>query len=205
MPNHGRLSVPHLLAVCCALILAWSGPAVATPGQIHEVKRPEVNLRAGPGTDAKVIGSLEQGARVMEFAREGRWFRVKQMGRVGPEGWVHGALIAPEKLLEPESPAPPGSTRPPADERGTGGSSDDDGRRYYGDPGGGFRDVLRDRAFLPWGVTVKRKGHGGKRHGDRGRKRHRHGGKAAKGGAVRPGVRNLGWPRQSGAPNIGTF
>lgn len=202
MPRFWTFPFPRRLAACCAMLLAWSLPAFATPGQIHEVTRPEVNLRAAPGTGAKVVGSLEEGARVMEFARKGRWFRVKQMGRVGPEGWVHGALIAPEKLPAPEPAAVP---QPPADDGGPDGySGDRDGRVYYGYPRGRSPHRLRHRAFLPWGVTIKRKG---RRH--KGKGHHRHGGKVGKRRtktrALRPSARNLGSPRRSGAPNLGTF
>ena len=202
MPQCKRPAFSVLLAACCAVILSWAAPAHATPGQIHEVQRPEVNLRAGPDTGAKVIGKLERGARVMEFARKGRWVRVKQMGRVGPEGWVHGALIAPEKLPEPPEPEAPA---PPADEPGAAGSTGNDGGpRYSDDPGAAIGLGVQDRAFVPWGVTIKRK-----HRGRKGKGRHGRGGKGRKADVkirpVAPSGRNLGWPRPSGAPNIGTF
>jgi hypothetical protein len=184
------------------MLFGLSAPAFATPGQIHEVKRPEVNLRAAPGTDAKVIGSLEEGARLMEFGRKGRWFKVKEMGRVGPEGWVHGALIAPEALPEPAAAAPP--QRPADESKPDDYSNGGDGPVYYDPPLGRYRDRLRDRAFVPWGVTVKRKG---RRH--KGKGHHGHGDRAGKGDAKAqtrpPPARNLGSPRRSGAPNLGTF
>lgn len=192
MPICRPSAFPHLLAACCAALLAWSATALATPGQIYEVTRPEINLRAAPNTDAKVIGHLPEGARLMEFARKGRWFKVKEMGRVGPEGWVYGALIAPEKLDEPAPSAPPPAAKapaagPPADAGGEVGSSGGDGR-----------------AILPWAVMVPPKA---RRH--KGKRRHRHRGRPGKPGItvrpVRPGLRDLGWPRTSGAPNLGTL
>lgn len=177
--------------------------ASATPGQIHEVKRGTVNLRAGPGTDAKVMRTLEAGARLMEFARKGRWYRVKEMGRVGPEGWVRGDLIAPEVLPEPvPQPAPEVAGRPPEEGQPAPDVEDDDGR-YTVYPGlaTGRRNV-RNRAFVPWGGTVKRKKRGRKKHGARGGHNKK---RVLRSPAPRGTSRNLGWPRSGGVPNIGSF
>ncbi len=195
--------IPLARAAGAALILALGAgaPARATPGQIHVVQRPEVNLRAGPGTATKIIGKLARGARVMEFARKGRWFRVKEMGRVGPEGWVHGAMIAPEPEPSPAVPAEPAP--PSAGEPGTGPSSRGaDGTVTYAYPRGVAPWPPDNRAFVPWGVEIRkhrpprRKG----RDHDQGKPP-----KAPPPSAVeREGPRNLGYPRPSGVPNIGT-
>lgn len=106
-PAFPRLRARRAGAVALALAagLLAAGPARATPGQIHLVDRAAVNLRAGPGTETEIIGRLRRGDRVMEFERRGDWVRVRPMGRVGREGWVHGELLAPEA----RAPAGPGN------------------------------------------------------------------------------------------------
>ncbi|TDI63739.1 MAG: SH3 domain-containing protein [Alphaproteobacteria bacterium] len=122
MPRFRFAMLKGFAPVALALVLV-AGPAgrvFATPGQIHVVDHATVNLRAGPSTKARVIGRLKRGDRVMEFERRGRWLRVQQMGKLAPEGWVHGALVVPEPRPtaarsqprpEPEDPAPPPATR----------------------------------------------------------------------------------------------
>jgi len=203
MPRSTAFLIPLARAAGAALILALGAgaPARATPGQIHVVKRPEVNLRAGPGTATKIIGKLVRGARVMEFGRKGRWFRVKEMGRVGPEGWVHGAMIAPEPEPSPAVPAEPAP--PSAGERGPGSTSrDEDGNVTYAYPRGVMPWPPDNRAFVPWGVEIrkhrprKRKGRGGGRTAPKAAPEPK--------AADRDRSRNLGYPRPSGVPNIGT-
>jgi hypothetical protein len=191
-------------------VLAASETVHATPGQIHEVTQPQINLRAGPGADTKVMRTLEAGDRVMEFARKGRWYRVKQMGRVGPEGWVRGDMIAPEVLPAPEPEFAPDAGRGPTGEVQPERYVDEDDGRYYTYPRFHHgRRALRNRAFLPWGVTVKHK----RRDHKKGKKERHRGHDDAKtrrssfrpGRAVRGTSRNLGGPRGGGARNIGTF
>lgn len=201
-----RVEKTALAALCGLFLVVATAPLMpvsATPGQIHEVKRGTVNLRAGPGTDAKIVRTLKAGTRVMEFARKGRWYRVKEMGRVGPEGWIRGDLIAPETRPAPEpEPAPDAAGPPPEEGQPVPYVEGDDGR-YYVSPGfGPRRRDLRNRAFVPWGVTVKRK--------TRPRKKDKTGGGHGKKRVLgtpdaRGPSRNLGGPRSGGAPNIGSF
>ena len=93
-------------ALALVLVAGSTGGVIAAPGQIHVVKSAGAALRAEPSTKAKVIGRLVGGDRVMEFEIRGGWLRVQQMGRVAPEGWVPGALVAPEPRL-PVVEAPP--------------------------------------------------------------------------------------------------
>ncbi len=93
-------------ALALVLVAGSTGGVIAAPGQIHVVKSAGAALRAAPSTKAEVIGRLVGGDRVMEFEIRGGWLRVQQMGRVAPEGWVPGALVAPEPRL-PVVEAPP--------------------------------------------------------------------------------------------------
>jgi len=55
------------------------------------VKATAANVRAGPGTTAKDIGTLHQGAKVFIVARKGDWCKVKLPNDV--YGWVAGWLL----------------------------------------------------------------------------------------------------------------
>ena len=61
-----------------------------------------INVRAGPGTQFAVVGSLapDSGVRVIGANDEGDWYQIRRED--GDEGWVSGALL----LIE-EPPAPP--------------------------------------------------------------------------------------------------
>ena len=104
-------------ALALVLVAGPTGGVFAAPGQIHVVKSAGAALRAAPSTKAEVIGRLVGGDRVMEFEIRGGWLRVQQMGRVAPEGWVHGALVEPEPRLPvvkaPPRPESEDPTRPP--------------------------------------------------------------------------------------------
>jgi len=81
-------------------ILDFDGPGqeieVAEGGRTVEVKvgwvaRPEVNLRAGPGTDADVIGKAKLSTQVVILGKKGDWYKVGLDG--GREAWVSSDLV----------------------------------------------------------------------------------------------------------------
>lgn len=205
MPRSLAFIVSTLPAVGLALVLGLTAatPARATPGQIYELKRPVVNLRAGPSRKAKVVSRVRKGGRLMEFARQRGWIKVREMGKLGPEGWVLATLVVPESVSAPPAPPPESSSEagPPA---GAGGY--EEGPTVIARPRGRSARYLNNGILTPLGgqtVTVRkhggRKGKGkGRDHGDR-----QSGGSRAAG--ARPGgLRTLGSPRTSGAPNVGS-
>ena len=65
-----------------------------------QVKEAELNLRAGPGTERKILGKLSRGQEVMILETSGAWLRVKAiLGGQIIEGWAHGDYI--EILRQP--------------------------------------------------------------------------------------------------------
>lgn len=50
-----------------------------------------LNLRAAPGTDAKVLRRLYAGDRLLPLRREGKWIAVRDAS--GAEGWVWGQSV----------------------------------------------------------------------------------------------------------------
>jgi hypothetical protein len=80
-----------------------SGPALAGPGDVHEVRPDRANLRAGPSEQDNIRTTLAQGEQVIEIRRERDWVGIRSF-RTGAEGWIHA------DLLEAVSPSALGQT-----------------------------------------------------------------------------------------------
>jgi hypothetical protein len=118
------------------LALSGGGPegALAATGDTLIVTGDGVNVRYGPGTDAKVRMQVSRGQLVSEIERRGEWVRAEIAGSDGASGWIHSSLLAVPSadqlerahkrasqppgagLPEAKPPAPPGaaSTAPAA-------------------------------------------------------------------------------------------
>ncbi len=66
------------------------GPGIA-PMDRRMTARTRVNLRAGPGTDHRVVGSLAAGQAVQATGRAGAWLRIARPG--GGTAFVHGDFM----------------------------------------------------------------------------------------------------------------
>ena len=76
-----------------ALIAAsLAAPALAGPGDLHEVTADLVNLRASPSDAASVRDRIEGGTQVLELRRDGGWLGVRVVP-TGQEGWIYGELL----------------------------------------------------------------------------------------------------------------
>ncbi len=85
------------IAVLLALIgLASASSAQATPGERHYVQRDDTKFYAAPRTSAAVVMRLGEGARVIEWRRQGSWVKVSRLGTVGKEGWVRTSRLVSE-------------------------------------------------------------------------------------------------------------
>ena len=85
-----------------------SGPGIA-PLDRRMAARTRVNLRAGPGTNHRVVGSLAAGQAVQATGRAGDWLRIARPG--GGTAFVHGRFMV----------ASAGSQAPAQQGRGTAG------------------------------------------------------------------------------------
>lgn len=67
----------------------------STPGAPMLVAKVMINVRAGPGKEYAVIGSLEkgQGAEVMGISADGEWFAIKFAVGEGGLGWVAASFV----------------------------------------------------------------------------------------------------------------
>ena len=54
-------------------------------------KNDECNIRSGPGTDNKIIFTVEKGIPFKVLNREGSWIHIEHAD--GDKGWIHKSLI----------------------------------------------------------------------------------------------------------------
>ncbi|RMG06671.1 MAG: hypothetical protein D6731_25205 [Planctomycetota bacterium] len=67
-----------------------------------------LNVRSGPSTGYRVLGTLPRGALVVPLASRGAWRRLSFRGRTA---WVHGSYLAAEGASAPPPPQPsPGNS-----------------------------------------------------------------------------------------------
>lgn len=63
-----------------------------TDGQAHVVvKKPEINVRSGPGTNYRIIAKAKEGVVFRTLARKKGWVRVRHEN--GTTGWVARYLV----------------------------------------------------------------------------------------------------------------
>jgi hypothetical protein len=79
-------------ALAALLATAFALPALAGPGDLHEVTADLVNLRASPSDAASVRDRVEGGSQVIELRRDGGWYGVRVVP-TGQEGWIWGELL----------------------------------------------------------------------------------------------------------------
>jgi hypothetical protein len=82
----------HLRMLAALLASAVAVPALAGPGDIHEITADLVNLRASPSDAASVRDRIEGGTQVIELRRDGGWLGVRVVP-TGQEGWIYGELL----------------------------------------------------------------------------------------------------------------
>jgi hypothetical protein len=81
-----------------------TAPATAGFDAVLYVSASSLNLRAAPGTDARVLASLPRNARVLAGERRGNWVNVSSQGVTG---WASGDYLSATPIREaPIRPAP---------------------------------------------------------------------------------------------------
>ncbi|MDQ2693935.1 MAG: SH3 domain-containing protein [Pseudomonadota bacterium] len=96
------------------LLALTATAAVADPGDLYKVSGERVNLRAGPGNEAAVLGTVEAGDELIELQQEGDWLGVRVLGS-GDEGWIYNDLVqrvAQSRLTRPATPMSLGDISP---------------------------------------------------------------------------------------------
>ena len=72
----------NIIAMVLALGL-WIGSEPGWAREIGTILVPNLRMRSGPGTDYRVVGGLEQGARVTILERDNGWIQIEQGRRQG--------------------------------------------------------------------------------------------------------------------------
>ena len=100
-------------------VVEEGGPGIS-PLDERMKARTGSNLRAGPGTDHRVVGSLRAGEEVQVTGRAGDWLRIAASG--GGTAFVHGSLLAAiaGQRQAPQDRAPAASPSPKCAEMGKG-------------------------------------------------------------------------------------
>lgn len=98
-----RLSVTFLLFLCAL------GGAIAGSGETLYVKGSNVNIRAGPSTVSAVVTKLNNGHKLTEIGREGRWINITVSPAGGATGWIRDDLVssAPHLVTRDDRPLRP--------------------------------------------------------------------------------------------------
>lgn len=130
----GRLG--FAAAAAPLLVALAASAALARPGNFKVSSTNGLNVRSGPGSGYRVLGSLPRGAAVKTVAEQGEWRKISYRGRTA---WVHARYLKPAGAAGSERPA---ETAPATSRDGTGGNVVDalegrPSRKYAGnlDPG----------------------------------------------------------------------
>ena len=78
-----------------ALAQALPMPAAAALPRYRVIARSGLRLRAGPGTEFDVLGSLSAGQTVTVRAKKGDWCQIDTEGDGFADGYCHGGFLAP--------------------------------------------------------------------------------------------------------------
>ena len=88
----GSHSPRKLLLALLILFLLVLAAGAAQARQMVSIDRPEVNMRAGAGTQHATLWTLSAGYPLMVVGRQGQWYKVRDFEN--DEGWVYRPLTA---------------------------------------------------------------------------------------------------------------
>jgi uncharacterized protein YgiM (DUF1202 family) len=99
------------VSVFASLVVLLGTSAVAAPGDALIVAGDKVRVRAGPGSDERILFQVDSEQAAVEVTRDGEWVQVDLPGR-DARGWIHGSLLEP-------APGAAATTEAPAAEMGS--------------------------------------------------------------------------------------
>lgn len=85
-------SMAHVRTLMTAAALALATLAPTWAQELVSVRNPNVNMRAGPGTNTEVLWKLAQGYPLQVLERQGNWLRVQDFE--GDQGWIARSVTA---------------------------------------------------------------------------------------------------------------
>jgi Bacterial SH3 domain len=83
----------HLASLTAGLAVLVAGAALAAQGDALLVTGSNVNVRAGPSTEAGVLARVGVDEPAIERRRQGQWVEVELPGQ-NVLGWIHASLLA---------------------------------------------------------------------------------------------------------------
>ncbi len=103
--------MPVKLTIAAASLTAFLSVAFwpidgveAAEGDPLSVSKQNVNVRAGPSTNAEILLTINAGEPMIEVATKGEWFFV-EFTNLGKTGWIYGPLLDPPGTVS-ATPAP---------------------------------------------------------------------------------------------------
>ncbi|MBO1912126.1 SH3 domain-containing protein, partial [Microvirga sp. 3-52] len=75
------------------------GTTIDYPSEVYGLTETpnNLNLREGPSTGSKIVGSIPNASKIEMLGTNGIWYKVKYDGKTG---WVHGSYVTMLNLLE---------------------------------------------------------------------------------------------------------
>jgi uncharacterized protein YgiM (DUF1202 family) len=94
------------VSVLASLVVLLGTSAVAAPGDPLVVAGDNVRVRAGPGSDERILFQVDRDQAAVEVTRDGEWVQVDLPGR-DARAWIHGSLLEPAARAAetPQAPA----------------------------------------------------------------------------------------------------
>lgn len=77
------------------VLIAFSVPLAADPGDIHFVGTLQVEVKTGPSEESKTQFIIALGRKVVEFETRGEWLWVGIDRTGGKDGWVRKSDLSP--------------------------------------------------------------------------------------------------------------
>ncbi len=98
------------LAILLALLAPFTGPDDAALAAMHRgtIQTDELRVRSGPGTDYRVLASLDKGDWVTVLERQGEWLKIEFQGRVGFIMDLPRFVRMAAQVADPPADPPPG-------------------------------------------------------------------------------------------------
>ncbi len=69
----------------------WIHKSIVGPVSTVITKKPDCNIRSGPGTKYPIVFIAEQGIPFMVLRRQGKWIEIRHAD--GDSGWIHHSLV----------------------------------------------------------------------------------------------------------------
>jgi uncharacterized protein YgiM (DUF1202 family) len=87
-------TIMRWVSVFASLVVLLGTSVVAAPGDPLAVTGDNVRVRAGPGSDERILFQVDSEQAAVEVTRRGEWVQVDLPSR-DARGWIHASLLEP--------------------------------------------------------------------------------------------------------------